>query len=107
MSTVDNDLIEHVTKTIVEKFQPRRIVLFGSHARGDAGPDSDLDIMVEMDSELSPFRRAVEISKAFPFRDWPLDVFAFTPQEIAAQRNVVGDLIFTIVREGKTLYERP
>ena len=104
MRQIDEQLIQEITQTLVERFHPRRIVLFGSHARGDAGPDSDLDLMVEMESEDPPFTRAVGVSQAFPWRDWPLDVFVYTPHEVQQQRDVMGDLIYTIEREGKTLY---
>ena len=106
MRRIDDQLIQEITQTIVERFHPRRIVLFGSHARGDAGPESDLDLMVEMESKEPPFSRAVAVSQAFPWRDWPLDVFVFTPDEIQQNRDLIGDLIYTIEHEGKTLYAR-
>lgn len=40
-------LLDHVTKTIVARFHPKRIVVFGSHARGTAGPDSDVDLSLK------------------------------------------------------------
>ncbi len=50
MTGIDEALIQHVAQTIVAEFQPRRIILFGSHARGDAGPDSDLDLFIETET---------------------------------------------------------
>ena len=51
-------LLEHVTKTIVDRFRPKRIMIFGSHGRGEAGPDSDLDLFIEMDTPRPPPERA-------------------------------------------------
>jgi hypothetical protein len=52
LRVIDQELINEVVDRIVRAFNPIRIVVFGSHARGDAGPDSDLDLMVEMESTL-------------------------------------------------------
>ncbi len=57
-------VLEQVTRTIVERFHPKRIVLFGSHARGDAGSDSDLDVFIEMQTSRRPPERAIEVSAA-------------------------------------------
>ena len=69
-------LLEQVTRTIIERFHPKRIVLFGSHARGDAGSDSDLDLFIEMQTSRRPPERAIEVSAAFGLRPWPLDLVA-------------------------------
>src|SRR5438270_666544 len=106
MTPIDDKLIEHVTKTIVEKFHPRRIVLFGSHARGDAGPDSDLDLMIEMESRKSLPDRTLDIYSLFPERLWPMDVVVYTPEEVRRERGVIGTFISMIESESKTLYER-
>jgi predicted nucleotidyltransferase len=100
-------LLEHITRTIVERFHPRRVVLFGSHARGDAQPDSDLDLFVEMETQARPPERSVEISSVFGLRPWSLDVVVYTPQEVQRLRKVHGTLLSVIEAEGKVLYERP
>lgn len=99
--------IEFITKTIVEKMNPRRIVLFGSRATGADHAESDLDLMVEMDTDLRRPYREMEIDRLFPGRNWLMDVFVFTPSEVREKKDRVGHLLYTIEREGKVLYERP
>ena len=99
-------LVEHITRTIVEKFNPKRIVLFGSHARGEAKPDSDVDIFIEMETDARPPDRAVEVSSAFGLRPWSMDVVVYTPEEVARLRGIHGTLLSLIEAEGKLLYER-
>ncbi|MEY4704847.1 MAG: hypothetical protein RL042_1049 [Nitrospirota bacterium] len=99
-------LLDHVTKTIVERFHPKRIMVFGSHARGDAGPDSDLDLFVEMETPRRPPDRAIEVSEIFGLRSWPMDIVVYTPEEVRRLRHVNGTLLSVIEKEGKVLYER-
>lgn len=100
-------LIEQITRTIVERFRPRRVVLFGSHARGESRPDSDIDIMVEMASPLKRGPRTAEVLKVFGIRPWAMDLVVYTPQEVARLRDCPGTLLSVIEAEGQTLYERP
>lgn len=101
----DEALIEHIIRTIVERFNPRRIVLFGSRARGDAGPDSDLDFFVEM--ETSDRREsAVTISSAFGLHEWAMDIVVYTPEYVAQWTGQVGTILYDVEREGKVLYDR-
>jgi predicted nucleotidyltransferase len=99
-------LLDHVTKTIVERFHPKRIMVFGSHARGDAGPDSDLDLFIEMDTPLRPPDRAIEVSEVFGLRPWAMDIVVYTPDEVRRLRHVKGTLLSVIEKEGKVLYEQ-
>lgn len=99
-------LLEHVTKTIVDRFRPRRIMVFGSHARGEAGPDSDLDLFIEMDTPRRPPERAIEVSEVFGLRPWPMDIVVYTPEEVRRLRSVNGTLLSIIEKEGKMLYEQ-
>lgn len=100
-------LLDYVTKTIVDRFHPKRIVVFGSHARGDAGPDSDLDLFVEMDTPRRPPDRAIDVSEVFGLRSWPMDIVVYTPEEVRRLRHINGTLLSVIEKEGKVLYEQP
>ena len=100
-------LLDHVIKTIVDRFHPNRIVVFGSHARGEAGPDSDLDLFIEMETSRRPPERAIEVSEVFGLRPWPMDIVVYTPEEVRRLRDVKGSLLSMIEKEGKVLYERP
>jgi len=104
---MDRRQLEEIAATIVEKFKPVRVVLFGSHARGEARDDSDLDLFVEMETQHRPPERAIEVSAVFGLRPWPLDVVVYTPAEVRRLRRVRGTLLSVIEKEGVVLYERP
>jgi uncharacterized protein len=104
---MDRKQVEEIAARIVEAFHPVRIVVFGSHARGDQTEDSDLDLFVEMETERCAPERAIEVSSSFGLRRWPLDVVVYTPAEVRRLRNVHGTLLSIIEAEGEVLYERP
>jgi predicted nucleotidyltransferase len=97
--------IDVLIKRIVDKFHPLKIILFGSYARGVAGYDSDVDLLVVMDVQDSKRRQAARIDAALADRDIPLDLIVVTPQEFERYRDIVGHIIYPAVREGKVLYE--
>ncbi|MGB2987672.1 MAG: nucleotidyltransferase domain-containing protein [Phycisphaerae bacterium] len=98
---------EEITRKIAEAFRPRRIVMFGSRARGDTRPDSDLDLMVEMETQDPPAERMRTVSALFGLRRWAMDLIVYTPQEVEEQRQYRSSLIRVIESEGKVLYEQP
>lgn len=104
LATIDEKLIRYVTDTIVEHFHPRRIILFGSHARGDAHPDSDLDLLIEMETDLPFFDRIRKVDAAFERHNWAMDLLVYTPEELEAHKH--WSFFRTISREGRVLYER-
>ena len=103
---IDAALIREVADRIAAAFRPHRIVLFGSHARGDASADSDLDLMVEMDTDREFYDRSRAVSSIFGLRRWPLDVLVYTPAEVAQMKDVNGTMVNLIEREGRVLYAR-
>lgn len=104
---VTEDLLREVTQRIRAAGDPQKIVLFGSHARGNARPDSDLDLLIIEESDLPRYRRAPRYLRAlvglFPAKD----VVVYTPAEVAEWRDVPHAFVTTALREGSVLYEHP
>ena len=98
--------IEEMVRRIVEKFHPEKIILFGSYARGQAGPDSDVDLLVVMPVSGSKREAAIQIDLALAGRGLPKDIIVATPEEVERLRDIIGTLIYPAIREGKVMYER-
>ena len=98
--------LPEVVERIRQQFDPVRIILFGSWARGQARPDSDLDLLVVLPRVENKRRAAVEIMRALNGLSVSKDVIVTTPEEIAARGNTVGNVLRPALREGKVLYER-
>jgi predicted nucleotidyltransferase len=98
--------IEEMVRRIVERFHPAKVILFGSHARGTAGADSDVDLLVVMQPDGSKRERAVEIYGLLAGMGIAKDVTVVTPEEFEAYRDAPGTVIRTACREGKVLYQR-
>jgi predicted nucleotidyltransferase len=98
--------LKNVTNRIVEAFDPDRIIVFGSHVYGQPTPDSDVDLLIIMDSDERPAARAMQVSKALRPRPFPMDILVRTPAEIQ-QRLEIGDyFIREVLKQGRVLYER-
>ena len=101
---VSRNIIQQVADEIVQRFHPQMVVLFGSYAYGTPTRDSDVDLLVMMETQLSNVEQAVEIRKAvdFPF---PTNLLVRTPQQLE-ERLAKGDIFLQeIMTKGVRLYE--
>ena len=105
--TVSNDeLIREMAARIVRQFDPDRIILFGSHARGDAGPDSDVDLLIVMPLSGSRRKKAVEIGVALHDIRLPKDVIVTTPEEFEWRKDTIGTIEHPAWHEGRLLHAK-
>jgi predicted nucleotidyltransferase len=98
--------IKRMVDRIVRQFQPERVILFGSHARGEAGPDSDVDLLVVVPVEGLKHKKQVEIRVALHDIRIPKDIIVTTPEDFDWRKDVVGTIEYPAAREGKVLYAR-
>jgi predicted nucleotidyltransferase len=98
--------IDRMVQRIVKKFHPETIILFGSQARGDAGPDSDVDLLVVMPVQGSVVEKRLEVRAALHSIPVPLDVVVTSPEDFAWRKDVVGTIEWPASREGRVLYSR-
>lgn len=98
--------INTMVNRIVRQFSPDKIILFGSFARGNTHPDSDVDLLVVMPVTGSKRKKAVKIGVAL--HDIPIskDVIVVTPEEFEWRKDIVGTIEWPAFREGKILYAR-
>jgi len=98
---------EPLLRSIVAYFQPRRIILFGSRARGTFDPDSDIDLLVLVDDD-APADKLTLRAGFDAASDYPgaTDIVPCRLATFAARSNTVGTLCNTAVREGIVVYER-
>ncbi len=105
MTTDTDALLTEAVQRLVELFQPERVYLFGSQARGDANADSDYDLMVIVPAAEEPeYRRAQRAYGVLWEVDLPVDVHIWTHHAFDRQAPVVASLPATILREGRLLY---
>ena len=98
--------IRQMTRRIVKKFDPNKVILFGSYAKGTATKDSDADLLIVMPVSGSKREKGVEIGVELHDVHIPKDIIVTTPEEMERRKNIVGTIAYIATREGKVLYER-
>jgi len=102
---INGERLAEITRRIVEGFHPNKVILFGSYAWGVPRVDSDVDLLVIMESDARPAHRSAEISMACRPPHWVMDILVRTPEEMD-QRMKMGDpFIREILERGIVLYE--
>jgi predicted nucleotidyltransferase len=98
--------IRAIAEYIAEKFNPEKIILFGSHAYGTPTAWSDVDLLVVMDTPKGELETAVAISESLPTLTFRVDIIARS-REVIEKRKKLGDwFLIDATEKGKVLYER-
>lgn len=107
---VTEELLERMVRRIVAEVAPEMVILFGSRARGDARPDSDVDLVVV---EAEPFgkarsrhRETVRLYEALGGLGGPKDILVYSREEVEYWRDSLNHVLARALREGTVLYER-
>lgn len=100
------ELLTEIVRRICAVGDPEQIILFGSYARDEFGPDSDLDLLVIERDIQAPRQESVRLRRALRGLLVPIDVLVATPEQIERHRDTIGLIYGPAVREGKIIYER-
>ena len=108
---VDDALLQRMAAALAAAADPDRVILFGSHARGDAGPDSDVDLIVVEAEPFGPernrFAEALRLWRALDGFRVAVDVLVYSRDEVDYWRGSRNHVLARALREGRVLYERP
>lgn len=97
-------ILDEAVRRILTVVKPHRIILFGSAARGEMGPESDLDLLVVMPNGIHRRRTSAEIFKALRGIGLPKDVIVVTEKDVGAHRSNPSLVIKPALEEGKEIY---
>jgi predicted nucleotidyltransferase len=102
---IDDSALEEIIRRIVEVAAPDRIILFGSAARGEMGPNSDLDLLVIKSGNVHRGHLAEEIYVKLHGVNYAVDVIVVTPEDVEKYRDTHALVIAPAVREGQVVYD--
>ncbi len=101
---ISKKAIKKIVLEIAKHFHPQQVILFGSHAYGIPTEDSDVDLLVIMDTAERNLPQALKISRAIS-HPFPMDLLVLKPQEVQ-MRLAGGDLVLReILTKGEVLFE--
>jgi predicted nucleotidyltransferase len=101
---IPQEAIDEVVQQIAERFHPQKIILFGSYARGEPRPESDVDLLVVMDTPLKESQESLEIRRHLGVM-FGLDLIAYTPKRLQERLEMGNWFLREVLQEGKVVYE--
>ena len=100
----DSHVIDQLVERVVALVNPLKIILFGSAARGEMGPDSDLDVLIVMPEGVHRRKTAQYLYREIRGLGVPFDILVTTPESLEKHKNNIGLIYYTILEEGKEIY---
>ncbi len=105
-TAVTEEQIREIARRIGEQPGVVQVWLFGSHATGTAGPDSDVDLLAIYEGEPDVLRRMQELQGLFVPRSFGMDIMVMSRDEFALTEDVPGGLAYVVKRQGEVLLDR-
>ena len=101
---IPNSVIRAVVRQIAEQFKPQKIILFGSYARGNPHPESDVDLLVVMNTPLKEWQQSLQIRRSLGVL-FGLDLIVYTPKRLAQRLKIGDSFLQDVMNEGRILHE--
>jgi predicted nucleotidyltransferase len=103
---IDSKKINEVVSRIANKFNPERIILFGSYANGTSNEDSDLDLLIVQETDLPMHKRGIDIRLSLIGSKIPIDLLVYTKSEFEREKNKSFSFLNSAIKNSKVMYER-
>jgi len=98
------DLIKNIIDKVVKSLAPQKVILFGSYAYGNVSADSDVDLLIILDTNLKSAERQRVVSRLIHPRPFPVDIIVKTPEEIIEAKKRIDPFMNEILEKGVVLY---
>jgi predicted nucleotidyltransferase len=105
MTPAAEQIVAKLTGVLVQAARPKRIILFGSQARGDAAEDSDFDVMVVEEKPANRFAEMVRLNRLLRSLDIAVDLLVVSEEKFQYWRDTPGNVYYEAALDGKVLYE--
>jgi uncharacterized protein len=100
-----DELLDEVTRLLVEAAHPEKIILFGSHARGDVDADSDLALLIIAPTVVDRFEEMVRLRLVLRDIPMPIDVIVYSRADMEERQHLRGTMLYHALREGRILHD--
>lgn len=101
---IPKSVIRNLSRQIAAQFKPQKIILFGSYARGNPRPESDVDLLIVMDTPLKERQQSLQIRRSLGVL-FGLDLIVRTPKRLEQRLKMGDSFLQDVLKEGKVLYE--
>jgi len=101
---IHSTIVENLVRRIVDEIHPLRIIVFGSVARDEMTPDSDIDVLVVMPDGTHRRQTAQLLYRKIRRLGTPFDILVATPSDLEEHKDDIGLVYCTILREGEEVY---